>query len=85
MKKLTRMFGAVLCVLLLVTSAFAADTAVTANTAVTPAVTTNSPSLGNAWVMTLGGSGATTTTGESQSSIGVNFSLARTFSRNDSA
>lgn len=81
MKKISKLIVGVFCALLLATSAYAADTAVKAssNTAVTTVATTNAPLFGD-WVFTLGGQGATTTTGDSQSAIGVNFSVGRDLS-----
>jgi hypothetical protein len=81
MRKISKLIVGVFCALLLATSAFAADTAVNAssNTAVTTVPATNAPFFGD-WVFTLGGSGATTTSGDSQSAIGLNFSVARDLS-----
>ena len=77
------MIVGVFCALLLATSAFAADTAVKASTnapvTVITTPTTNAPLLGD-WVFTVGGSGATTTSGDSQSSIGLNLSAGRNLS-----
>ena len=81
MNKISKLIVGAFCALLLATSAFAADTAVKAssNTAVTTVATTNAPLFGD-WVFTLGGSGATTTSGDSQSAIGLNFSVGRDLS-----
>ena len=80
MKKISKFVVGVFCALLLATSAFAADTAVKASTnapvAVTTVPATNAPLFGD-WVFTLGGQGATTTSGDSQSAIGFNFSAGR--------
>ena len=79
MRKISKLIVGVFCALLLATSAYAADTSVTANTAATTVATTNAPLFGD-WVFTLGGQGATTTSGDSQSAIGVNFSVGRDLS-----
>lgn len=73
MKKYTKWFVNALCVLALVsaTATFAADTA----TAKAP-VQTEQPA--NSWTLTLGGSGATTTTGDSQSAFGFDVGVGRT-------
>jgi len=63
MKKITKLFVGVFCALLLATSAFAADT------------NAGSP---ESWVFTLAGTGATTTTTDSQSAFGVDLSIGRT-------
>jgi len=71
------LFVGVFCALLLTVSAFAADTAVKAtnNTAVITVVDSPPP---NAWVMTLGGAGATGTKADGLTAFGVNASLGRT-------
>jgi hypothetical protein len=80
MKKFSTMIVGVFCALLLATSAFAADTVkASSNTAVTTVATTNAPFFGD-WVFTLGGSGATTTSGDSQSAFGLNLSAGRNIS-----
>lgn len=73
MKKFTNMLVGVFVALLLATSAFAASNTPVATTT---AVATNSAFDGE-WVMTLGGSGATTTT-DSETAFGINFSVGRT-------
>lgn len=77
MKKISKFVVGVFCALLLATSAFAADTAVKASTNAPVAVTTT-PAPASDWVMTIGGAGATTTTGDSQTAFGVDFSVGRT-------
>ena len=76
MKKISKFVVGVFCALLLATSAFAADTSVTANTAATTTVTTNASVFGD-WVFTVGGDGATTTLANSQTAFGFNMSAAR--------
>jgi hypothetical protein len=80
MRKLGKLFVGVFCALLIGTSAFAADLAVQASTngtvAVTTAPATNTPLFGD-WVFTLAGVGETTTSGNSQSTFGVNLSVGR--------
>lgn len=76
MNKIGKFFVGVLLAMSLVTCAFAADTAVKASTNAPVAVTTT-PAPASDWVFTLGGSGVTTTTGDSQSALGVNFSVAK--------
>lgn len=67
------MIVGVFCAVLLTMSAFAAST----NTPVTiKTVKAESP---NSWVFSIGGSGATTTKGVSQSAFGADLSLGRTF------
>lgn len=73
MKKFTNMLVGVFCALLLGMSAFAATNAPVATTTT---VATNSAFAGE-WVMTVGGSGATTTT-DSETAFGLNFSIGRT-------
>lgn len=73
MKKLTNMLVGVFCAVLLGTSAFAATT----NAPVAVTTATVAPTA-NAWVMTLGGAGATTTTADSYTTFGINASLGRT-------
>jgi hypothetical protein len=81
MKKISKFVVGVFCALLLATSAFAADTSVTANTAATTVATTNAPApLFTDWVFTLSGAGATTTSGDSQSAFGLNLSAGRNLS-----
>lgn len=77
MKKISKLIVGVFCALLLTVSAFAADTAVKASTNAPVAVTTT-PAPASDWVMTIGGAGATTTTGDSQTAVGLNFSIGRT-------
>ena len=76
------MIVGVFCALLLATSAFAADTDVKASAnapvAVTTVPATNAPTTGD-WVFTVGGSGTTTTAGNSQSAFGLNLSAGRDF------
>jgi hypothetical protein len=76
MNKIGKLIVGVFAALLIATSAFAADTAVKASTNAPVAVTTT-PAPASDWVFTLGGSGATTTTGDSQSALGVSFSVAK--------
>lgn len=78
MKKFTKMFVGVFCALLLVTttSAFAATNAPVAKTTT---VATNTPLFGD-WVFTIGGSGATSTSGDSQTAFGLNLSAGRDLS-----
>lgn len=90
MKKFTKTIVGVFCALLLVTSAFAADTAVKATNAPvavetvkatnTPAFTLlgDQPKLAEAWVLTLGGVGATKTGNDSSSAFGLDVSIGRT-------
>lgn len=68
MKKLTKMFVGVFIAVLLATSAIAATN--TTNT-----VSTAAP---EAWTLTLGGVGSTTTSGNSQSAFGVDVSVGHT-------
>ena len=68
------MFVGVFCALLLVTSTFAADVVSTSTNV--PVVTT--PVAPGAWVISLGGSGATTTTGNNDTSLGADLSVGRT-------
>lgn len=77
MKKISKLIVGVFCALLLTVSAFAADTAVKASTNAPVAVTTT-PAPASDWVMTIGGGGATTTSGDSQTAFGVDFSIGRT-------
>ncbi len=79
MKKFKKMMVGVFCALLLVTSAYSADTAVKATANAPVAVqTVPAPAPASAWTMTLSGVGATTTTGNSESAVGLNLSLGRT-------
>lgn len=90
MKKFTKMIVGVFAALLLVTTAFAADTAVKAtNTpvAVETVKATNAPAVSllwnhpvpaEAWTLTLGGVGSTATTGDKGTAFGVDLSLGRT-------
>jgi len=79
MKKFTKMIVGVFCALLLVTSAYAADTAVKASANAPVAVqTVPAPAPASAWTMTFGGAGAITTKGVSESALGLNLSLGRT-------
>jgi hypothetical protein len=72
MKKFTKMFVGVFCALLLAAPVFAASTPV--------AVTTTTATPTNSWVLTLGGSGATTTTADSETAFGLSFGLGKQFS-----
>lgn len=77
MTKFSKIIVGVFCALAIATSAFAADTAVKASTNA-PVVVTTTPAPASDWVFTLGGSGATTTTGDSQTALGVSFSVGKT-------
>lgn len=79
MKKITKMFVGVFCAMSLATAVFAADAVVKASTNAPVAIQTTSVSSTNDWVMSIGGSGATTTTGDSKTALGVNVALGRTF------
>lgn len=91
MKKFTKTIVGVFCALLLVTSAFAADTAVKATNAPVAVETvkaTNAPAFAylwtqpkvqeEAWVLTLGGAGSSKTGSDSSSAFGVDLSIGRT-------
>ena len=80
MKKISKLIVGVFCALLLATSAFAADTAVKASTNAPVAVTTVAvDSLTNAWVFSLSGMGATTTTADSTTAFGLTVGLGKQF------
>jgi len=84
MKKINKMIVGVFCALLLATSAFAASTAVNASTNAPVVVTTVAVDVPtDAWVLTLGGSGGTTTKGDSQSVFGVDLSVGRSIMLSD--
>lgn len=79
MKRFTKMFVGVFCALLLVTSAFAADKAVKVSTNAPVAVeTVKAPVAPEAWTLTLGGVGATATSGNVGTAFGVDLSIGRT-------
>lgn len=88
MKKISKLFVGVFCALLLVTSAFAASTAVKVSTNAPVAVQTvaaptyaflaEQAPVDPQWVITIGGSGATGLDGNLDSAFGVNFSIGRT-------
>lgn len=91
MKKFTKTIVGVFCALLLVTSAFAADTAVKATNAPVAVETvkaTNAPAFSylwtqpkvqeEAWVFTLGGVGQSRTSGDVGTSFGADISIGRT-------
>lgn len=64
MKKLTILLAGILCALAITTSTLAAES-------------TNAPA-DTAWTLTLGGTGATTTSGNSQSAFGADLSIGHT-------
>jgi hypothetical protein len=81
MNKIGKLIIGVVAALVIATSAFAADTAVKASTNAPVAVTTVATnSFTSDWVFTLGGAGATTTSGDSQSAFGLNLSAGKTLS-----
>ncbi len=78
MKKFSKMIVGVFCALLLATSAYAADTAVKATNAPVVVETVKVPAPAEAWVLTLGGAGASTTGNDSSSAFGLDVSIGRT-------
>lgn len=77
MKKFTKLFVGVFCALLLATSAIAADKAVKATNAPVAVETVKAAPAPEAWVLTLGGVGATDTS-TSDTGFGVDLSIGRT-------
>ena len=71
MKKFTKISAGICIAIALTTSAFAADTAVKAS------AVQSTPSS-DSWTLTLGGSGTTTTKGDSQTAFGVEVGIGRT-------
>ena len=78
MKKFTNMLVGVFCALLLVTSTFAADTVSASTNAPVAVETVAAPVTPGAWVISLGGAGSTTTTGNSDTLFGADLSVGYT-------
>lgn len=78
MKKFTNMLVGVFCALLLVTSTFAADTVSASTNAPVAVESVAAPVAPGAWVISLGGVGDTTTTGNGGTAFGVDLSVGRT-------
>lgn len=78
MKKFTNMFVGVFCALLLVTSTFAADTVSASTNAPVAVESVAAPITPGAWVISLGGAGSSTTTGNSDTTFGADLSVGRT-------
>lgn len=72
------MLVGVFCALLLVTSAFAADTVSARTNAPVAVESFTTPVASGAWVISLGGAGSTTTTGNSDTVVGADLSVGRT-------
>lgn len=76
--KFAKIIIAVLSALTLSVSSFAADKTVGATNAPVAVETVAAPAPANAWVVSLGGSGDTVTSGDSKTAFGADLSVGRT-------